>query len=239
MFRLLHFSVVGETLTRKEALGYLALMETPASHPLSDAIVEAAAAERVELPNLQLQNYTSLPGEGITANVAGKEVHVGNKRLLQRLGHYDRLPPDVRAAAETQWEKSGGTVGFMSVEGEGIVAAFCVVDEVHEEAEGAVRALRSMGIEVAMLTGDQHATAASVGERLGLDDRDVASDLLPIDKAAEVAGRAKEHRRRGMCCGGEGGVMMVGDGVDDMSALSAAGTASPFKFPRSSPRTRD
>ena len=80
IFAMLHFEIVGGARSREEVFGYLALMEAPAVHPLSDAIVKGAANEKVDIPKLKIQNHTLLPGEGITATVAGKNIHVGNKK---------------------------------------------------------------------------------------------------------------------------------------------------------------
>eukprot|EP00985_Skeletonema_marinoi_P022424 scaffold14309_cov66-Skeletonema_marinoi.AAC.1 len=74
-------------MSRREVLEYLALMEGPASHPLSEAIVKGALNEGVSIPkHIELKDHTLLPGEGITAVVNGKTVHVGNKKLFQRIG---------------------------------------------------------------------------------------------------------------------------------------------------------
>ncbi|KAL3763614.1 hypothetical protein ACHAW5_003912 [Stephanodiscus triporus] len=84
IFALLHFEVVDGARSREEVFGYLALMEAPAAHPLSDAIVKGAANEQVDIPKLKTQNHTLLPGEGITATVLGVKIHVGNKKLFSR-----------------------------------------------------------------------------------------------------------------------------------------------------------
>ena len=95
IFAMLHFDIVGGARSREEVFGYLALMEAPAVHPLSNAIVQGAANEKVDIPKLKTQNHTLLPGEGITAIVAGKNIHVGNKNLFNRLCLYDLLPERV------------------------------------------------------------------------------------------------------------------------------------------------
>lgn len=220
-FALLHFNVVGHSRSRKEVLEYLALMEAPASHPLSDAIVKGAANEGIDIPKLQLQNHTLLPGEGITANVEGNTVYVGNKKLFQRLGIYDRLPDDVKVTTE-QWARSGGTTGFISIEQDGIIGAYCVADKVRDEAMDVINALHSMGVETTMLTGDQHAAATGIGVQVGLRESDIKSELLPEDKLIEIDAMVNENKMRKTFLRAKRAVMMVGDGVNDAPALALA-----------------
>jgi len=153
-----------------------------------------------------------------------KDVHVGNRKLFQRLSHYEKLPDDVKVTTE-KWEKSGGTVGFISIEGEGIVGAYCVVDEIRDEAKGVVEALKMMGIEIIMLTGDQRSAAINIGKQLGLEECDIKSDLLPEEKMTEIADKVKENhhlQKKAWCWNNRRAVMMVGDGVNDAPALSIA-----------------
>ncbi|KAL7547302.1 hypothetical protein ACHAWF_010623 [Thalassiosira exigua] len=224
VFAMIHFEVIGQKRPRNEVLGYLALMEAPASHPLSDAIVKGAENEQVEVPKLQLRNHTLLPGEGITANVEGTDVWVGNKRLFQRLDLYDGLPEDVKLKTE-EWAQSGGTVGFISIEGDGIIGAYCVADKIRDEAEAVVRELKRMGIEVKMLTGDQRPAAIGIGSQIGLEECDIISELLPQDKLAEIGVAVKENDMGKRCWRVSRRVMMVGacgDGVNDAPALALA-----------------
>ena len=221
VFALLHFDVIGETRSRKEVLGMLALIEAPASHPLSDAIVKGAANEQVDIPKLKLENHTLLPGEGITANVEGKNVHVGNRRLFERLGLYDELPEDAKVTTEG-WANAGGTTGFISIEGEGIVGAYCVADKIRDETKDVVAALKGMGIEITMLTGDQRPAALGIGGQIGLDEDDIRSELLPQDKLVEIGNMVDEFEEAKQCWRAKRTVMMVGDGVNDAPALALA-----------------
>jgi len=221
VFALLHFNVVGETRSRKEVLGYLALVEAPASHPLSDAIVKGAANEQVEVPKLQLSNHTLLPGEGITANVAGKEVYVGNRKLFDRLGLYEELPEDVKVRTD-EWANAGGTTGFISIEGEGIVGTYCVADKIRDEAKDVVQALQRMGIEITMLTGDQRPAAIGIGSQIGLSEEDVLSQLLPEDKLSEIGNKVESTKANKKCWQPKKTVLMVGDGVNDAPSLALA-----------------
>ena len=113
-FKLLHFQSFSRTRSREEVLGYLALMEKPANHPLSDAIVKGASNEQVEAPKLEVKNHRELPGEGISATIENKTVYVGNKRLFQRLGLYKDLTQATIDTTE-DWSQAGSTVGFISL----------------------------------------------------------------------------------------------------------------------------
>jgi len=221
-FQMLHFKVIGDNRERKEVLEYLALMEEPASHPLSDAIVKGAANEQVSVPrNLQLKDHTILLGEGITAKVDGKTVHVGNKRLFERLGLHDQLPKD-DAVLVDEWTKSGGITGFIAIEGEGIVGSYCVADKIRDEAKSAVKELKEMGITITMLTGDQRPAAMEIGIQIGLDNADIQSELLPEDKLNAIGGLVEMTLEQKKCWGAKRAVMMCGDGENDAPALALA-----------------
>jgi len=208
VFQLLHFETIVTTTTtttttrrrsRKEVLGILALVEAPASHPLSDAIVRGAAKEQVDVPSTkQVTNHTLLPGEGITAVVDGTDVvHVGNTKLFKRLGLYGLLSDDDRAMVEGWAFRDGGTTGFVSIGGEGIVGAYSVADKIRDEAKGVVHTLRAtMGIEVTMLTGDQRPAALGIGNQIGLDHEDIKSELLPEDKMTAISNMVVEEEEK-------------------------------------------
>ena len=222
IFELLHFNGIRTTRSRKEVLAYLALMEAPASHPLSDALVKGAANEQVAVPTkLELKNHSILPGEGITALVQGKQVHVGNEKLFQRLNLFSDLDQvDVDIAEE--WANSGGSVGFISIEGEGIVGAYCVADRIRNEAVDVVKSLQRMGIDVTMLTGDQRRAATGIGHQVGLQDEHIKSQLLPEDKLAYISSEVEANKAKKKCWTRKSKVMMVGDGVNDAPALALA-----------------
>ncbi len=218
---MLQFNAISETRSRNEVLGFLALMEAPASHPLSSAIVKGALNEGVDIPKLRLENHTLLPGEGITAVVAGKNVHVGNKKLFQRLGLFDDLPEQTKATTE-DWAEAGGTVGFISIEGEGILGAYCVADKIRDEAKNVVRILNTMGIEITMITGDQHRAALKIGFQIGLKEHDIVSELLPEDKLDHISAKVNEIEATTKWWKAKRAVVMVGDGVNDAPALAIA-----------------
>ena len=221
MFQLLEMREIGK-MSRREVLEYLALMEAPASHPLSEAIVKGALNEGVSIPkHIELKDHTLLPGEGITAVVNGKTVHVGNKKLFQRIGLYDKLPTE-HASLVDEWANAGGTTGFISIAGEGIIGSYCVADKIRAETKEVVQDLKKMGIEITMLTGDLRPAAVGIGSQIGIDDGFIKSELLPEDKLSAIENEVAASRDKDRCWKAKRAVMMVGDGVNDAPALALA-----------------
>ncbi|KAL3803656.1 hypothetical protein HJC23_003710 [Cyclotella cryptica] len=221
VFQLLHFREIGQR-SRKEVLSLLAMMEAPASHPLSDAIVKGAANEQAAIPtNLELTNHTLLAGEGITAMIGDKRVYVGNKKLFRRVGLYDALPSEISVLVDG-WAQAGGTTGFISMEGEGIIGAYCVADKIRGEAKSVINSLKKMGIDITMLTGDLRPSAIAIGNEIGLDEEHIKSELLPEDKLNEIRNKVSRQKEAERCWKSKQSVMMVGDGVNDGPALALA-----------------
>jgi Cd2+/Zn2+-exporting ATPase len=224
-FALLHLKDFGGSLSRPQVLEYLALVEERAHHPLAQAIVAGVQNEGVKVPKTKnVKNPTNLGGEGMTALVDGVPVYVGNRRLFDRLGLYEDLPEDVKEETD-KWVSLGGTVGFMSVDGHGIVCAYSVADAVRPESEKVIKALQKMGIEVTMLTGDNHHAALEIGKQVGLDEAHVRSQLLPEDKlrlVQEMMDATSNASGLGSSCRNRRRTMFCGDGVNDAPALAIA-----------------
>lgn len=224
-FALLHLHVVEGRLSRKEVLEYLSLMEAPSSHPLAAALVAAAKIEGFSTSDKDVNNHTILKGEGVKAIVGGLPVYVGNARLFQRLGLFDSLPEEDKAMAK-EWASAGGTVGFISVEGHGIVGAYSVADAVRPESFKVVVALQHLGIDVNMLTGDGREAALVIGKQVGLSSKNIFSELLPENKlelVTEMLHKVSVDRQAG--CNRfkpRKNVLMCGDGVNDAPALATA-----------------
>ena len=185
------------------ALALAAAVETLSEHPLADAIA-AAAVERGFASSMAL-DFIVRPGRGVTGTVDGRAVAVGSRALLDELG--------IDAAALTQDAERlaalGRTVVYVGVDG-AAVALLAVSDPVKPTSTEAVAALRELGVEVVMLTGDARAAAESVARTVGVDR--VVAEVLPEGKLAEV----RRLQQLGVV------VAMVGDGLNDAPALAQA-----------------
>jgi len=219
-FKLLGLRSWGET-SRKEALEYMHAMEAHASHPLAAAIIAAAKAEKVAIPSeWKIENHQNLEGEGVKATINGSIVHVGNFRLFERLSLIGDLPAEELEVAKT-WLGDGSTVGFMSIEGHGIVSSYCVADALRKEAKMVVAEFKKLGIDVNMLTGDNTKAANSIGQRLGFNPGQIKSNLLPHEKLKLVEGMIEMEKKKSGCRR-PGLILMCGDGVNDTPALALA-----------------
>jgi Cu+-exporting ATPase len=192
-------SGVGE----EEFLQLVASLEAASEHPLAAAIVAGAKERGIAL--LGTERFQSLTGKGVMASVAGREVAIGNTRLLEEL----RLDAGPLAAEAESLRQDGQTVMFVAINGKasGLIG---VADPIKATTAEAIQALHREGIRVVMLTGDNRTTALAVAKKLGLDE--VEADVLPDEKAAVV---------RRLQAGGHK-VAMAGDGVNDAPALAQA-----------------
>jgi Cu+-exporting ATPase len=192
-------SGVGE----EEFLQLVASLEAASEHPLAAAIVAGAKERGIAL--LGTERFQSLTGKGVMASVAGREVAIGNTRLLEEL----RLDAGPLAAEAESLRQDGQTVMFVAINGKasGLIG---VADPIKATTAEAIQALHREGIRVVMLTGDNRTTALAVAKKLGLDE--VEADVLPEEKAAVV---------RRLQAGGHK-VAMAGDGVNDAPALAQA-----------------
>ena len=187
-------------ITEKELLRLAASAERGSEHPLGEAIVKAAKERG--LPLAEAEGFRATSGGGVEAGVEGRAVLVGSRRFLA--GAEDGLVPRGEELA-----RDGKTPVFVAVDGEpaGLLA---VADTVRSESREAVERLRAMGLEVAMITGDDRRAADAIARELGIDR--VLAEVLPQDKAAEVK-RLQDKGER---------VAMVGDGINDAPALAQA-----------------
>ena len=187
-----------------ELLRLAAGLERASEHPLAAAIVRAAEERGLELP--AAEGFLSVTGKGVRGRVAGAEVALGNRAMMEEVGV--TVGPDAVARAD-ELRREGATVMLVAREGRlaGLVA---VADPVKATTPDALKALREDGVRVVMLTGDNRTTAEAVARRLGLSE--VEAEVLPEQKSAVV----ERLRREGRV------VAMAGDGVNDAPALAAA-----------------
>lgn len=186
-----------------EVLRLSAALERGSEHPLAAAIVEGAQDRGIVLP--ESADFASVTGKGVTGQVGGRRVALGNAALLETVGA-DSSPLESQA---DQHRSEGEGVMFVAIDGK-LAGIVVVADPIKESAAEAVAELRQSGIHVVMMTGDNRRTAEAVARRVGIDE--VMADVLPQQKQAKV----EELRRAGRR------VAMAGDGINDAPALAAA-----------------
>ncbi len=195
--------IVGPGFDEAEVLRFAASVERSSEHPLAQAIVTAAQARTLDLP--APTGFKALTGRGVEANLDGRHVLFGNRKLMADL---DVAVGELEARAD-ELAGQGKTPMYLALDGvaAGIIA---VADTIKPESIEAIAALRKLGIEVAMITGDNKRTADAIARIVGVDR--VLAEVLPEDKAHEVQKLQLEGKRVGM----------VGDGINDAPALTQA-----------------
>ncbi len=190
-------------LTQDELLRLAASAERSSEHPLASALVEAANGRGLSLGEATL--FEAVPGHGLSATVDGHAVLVGNARLLAA----HEVPADEILERAAMLASEGKTAMLVAVDGRpaGVVAA---ADQIKPSARAAITGLRELGLEVALISGDNRVTAEAVARELGIER--VFAEVLPVEKAAYVERLQGEGKR----------VAMVGDGVNDAPALAQA-----------------
>ena len=191
------------TLSENELLKLAASLERASEHPLAAAIVQAAALRG--LPLVDVTDFNSPIGKGVTGTVDNRRLVIGNAGMMADAG----IATSALEAQADALRGDGATVIFVAVDG-ALAGILAIADPVKATTPEAIKALRTMGVRVVMLTGDNRTTADAVARKLGIED--VEAEVLPEDKSKVVS------RLRG-----EGRVVaMAGDGVNDAPALAAA-----------------
>jgi len=194
---------VAEGFDAGEVLRLGAALERASEHPLAAAIV--AGSEERGLQPAEAEGFESLTGRGVQGRVAGREVAIGNDRLLEELG----VDPGALDDPAKALRKEGQTVMFVVVDGR-VAGLIGVADPIKESTPAAITALHGEGVRIVMLTGDNRITAEAVARKLGIDR--VEAEVLPDEKAAVVKRLQAEERI----------VAMAGDGINDAPALASA-----------------
>ncbi|QHI71652.1 heavy metal translocating P-type ATPase [Aminipila terrae] len=195
--------VTAGQFTRRELLQLAASAEKGSEHPLGEAIVRGAKKENLHM--LKLDSFKALPGYGIEVSVNSKKVILGNKKLMI---NQDISLSNLEMESD-QLASEGKTPMYIAMENE-IAGIIAVADVVKESSARAIERLHGMGIEVAMITGDNQRTAEAIARQVGIDR--VLAEVLPQDKSNEVKKLQSEGRI----------VSMVGDGINDAPALVQA-----------------
>jgi len=193
-----------EGYKENEVLEFASVAEKGSEHPLAEAVVKAATKAGINIRDAE--SFEAVPGHGVKASLRGHVILLGNRRLMEenKISLKDAIESHL-----TNLEEQGKTAMLLAIDGKitGIVAA---MDTPKDNAAEAIKQLRNMGLEVAMLTGDNERTAKAIANQLGIDK--VIANVLPWEKVNVI----KKLQ-------GEGKVVaMVGDGVNDAPALAQA-----------------
>ena len=191
-----------EGVSQKELLRIATALESRSEHPLARAVCEHADEEQLAVP--PAENFHALPGWGVEGIVEGVPAAGGSSAMFTER----KLLTDVLRRAGEKTAEEGKTPLYFAADGR-MLGMIAVADVVKEDSAQAIGALRRMGIQVVMLTGDNRRTARAIGRQVGLDA--VVSDVLPGDKESVI-------RKLSKC----GKVAMVGDGINDAPALTRA-----------------
>jgi Cu+-exporting ATPase len=190
------------TVDETQLLKLSASAEKGSEHPLGEAIVNEAKEKNIDF--LKVESFEAIPGEGIEVVIQNKKMLLGNKKLMDDRGVEISLQKESDRLAE-----EGKTPMYIAIDNKlaGIIA---VADVMKSSSKRAIEVLHRMGIEVAMITGDNRRTAEAIAKQVGIDR--VLAEVLPQDKANEVKKLQVEGKK----------VAMVGDGINDAPALAQA-----------------
>ena len=191
-------------ISEDELLSYAVSLEQKSEHPLAKAILKCALERK--LSPLDVTEFQALPGNGLKAVFEGKPLCGGNDTFI---GAQAQIPAQIRQQAQT-CSDAGKTPLYFSLDGK-LLGVIAVADVIKEDSPQAVRELQNMGIRVVMLTGDNERTAKAIGRQAGVDE--VIAGVLPEGKELEIR-KLKA----------QGKTAMVGDGINDAPALTAADT---------------
>lgn len=195
--------ITSDDISEDELLQLAASAELGSEHPLGQAILSAAKSKEMKL--LSTQSFNAIPGHGIEVVVENKKILFGNERLMSE----NKISLGSFISQANQLAKEGKTPMYLSINKE-LVGIVAVADTLKEESKETIKKLHKMGLEVAMITGDNKRTAKAIAKEVGIDR--VLSEVLPEDKAEEIMSLQAEGKM----------VAMVGDGINDAPALAQA-----------------
>ncbi|MCL5062224.1 MAG: heavy metal translocating P-type ATPase, partial [Nitrospirae bacterium] len=187
----------------EDVLLFAAIAEKGSEHPLAEAIIKRANMMGIEIPDAE--SFEAVPGHGVKVKAQGREIVIGNRRLMKQTG----IDMENKEPIISGLEEKGNTVMIVAREGK-LMGFVAVADTLKEHAEDVIKGLRNEGIQVVMLTGDNERTAKAIGSKVGIEM--IVSNVLPGDKAKVI----KELQSEGKV------VAMVGDGINDSPALAQA-----------------
>jgi len=186
-----------------EIIKLAAIAEKGSEHPLAEAILKRAKMMELNIP--EAEKFEAVLGHGVKVTSGGKEIIIGNRRLMQNIG----IDIKDKEAVISGLEEKGNTVMIVAAGG-GLRGFIAVADTLKENAEEVVKGLGDAKVEVVMLTGDNERTAKAIGAKVGIER--IISNVLPGDKAKVIKELQAENKV----------VAMVGDGINDSPALAQA-----------------
>jgi Cu2+-exporting ATPase len=191
-----------EDFSEEEVLQYIVSLNHNSEHPLADATVKYGKEKNSEV--LKTTDFNSVTGKGVTGTINGKKIALGNEKMMQEAG------ADISEALQkeiSEEQQKGKTVPMLSVDGK-VVGYVVIADKIKETSKAAITELQQKGVEVIMLTGDNHDTAKAVASELNL--KDFKAEMLPQNKLEVVEKLQAEDKK----------VAMAGDGINDAPALA-------------------
>ncbi len=193
----------GSSVSEDDLIRWVAAAEQSSEHPLAQAVVDYARDRQLVLPGSS--EFNAIPGHGLQAVVDGHRVLIGNRKLMRD----KQIASDALEEKASNLEGAGRTVVYAAIDGEaaGIIA---IADAIRPTSRQAVEELGKLGIEVAMLSGDNRATAERIAREIGIET--VFAEVLPDQKVDKVKELQSQGKR----------VAMVGDGINDAPALAQA-----------------
>lgn len=194
---------VAEDFDEKEILRFVASAEKKSEHPIAEAIVRAAKERELEM--VQIENFSAFPGFGIEADIGDQLIQVGADRFMNKL----HINIDVFEETAGRLADEGKSPLYAAVNGR-LAAIIAVADPIKETTASAVASLHELGLQVAMITGDNKRTARAIANQLGIDE--VVAEVLPDGKVDALKELQKEGQK----------VAFVGDGINDAPALAQA-----------------
>lgn len=195
-----------ENISEEEVLQYIVSLNQNSEHPLADATVKYGKEKNSdpEASGIKTTDFNSVTGKGVTGTINGKKMALGNEKMMQQAGAdiSEVLQKEISEA-----QKKGKTVPMLSVDGK-VVGYVVIADKIKGTSKKAINELQQKGIEVIMLTGDNHDTAKAVAAELNLAD--FKAEMLPQDKLEVVEKLHADGKK----------VAMAGDGINDAPALA-------------------
>ena len=194
---------VADGLVENDVLQLVAAVEALSEHPIAEAIVRAATARNLALP--KVQEFNSITGYGVQARVSGKNILIGADRFFKQ----ESISLGSLASDGEKFAKDGKTPLYVALDGQ-VAAAIAVADPIKESTPSAIKALQDLGLTVAMITGDNEATANVIARELGIEH--VIAEVLPEGKVSALENLRNANQK----------LAFVGDGVNDAPALAVA-----------------